>query len=83
MRQLFRGFITGIRTLTIFPLPGRDSESFSSSLYWFPIIGGILGFLVYAAWSIGGVSGIFLFTERGFSGTGGQSWHHGLLCLQG
>jgi adenosylcobinamide-GDP ribazoletransferase len=43
-----RGFITAFRTLTILPIRGKDAEEFSSSLYWFPAIGLILGCLLYA-----------------------------------
>jgi adenosylcobinamide-GDP ribazoletransferase len=53
MIQLIRGFITGLRTLTLIPMPGKDSESFSTSLFWFPIIGGILGLVVFTAWNLG------------------------------
>ena len=42
-----RGFITAMRTLTIFPLPGREDEKFSSSLIWFPAVGLILGLMIY------------------------------------
>jgi adenosylcobinamide-GDP ribazoletransferase len=42
-----RGLITAIRTLTIIPLPGRQHEKFSHSLIWFPVIGLILGLILY------------------------------------
>lgn len=41
------GFITAIRTLTLIPLPERHGNNFSSALPWFPIIGLLLGFLLY------------------------------------
>lgn len=47
-----RGFITAVRTLTIIPVPGRDSEKFSFSLPWFPFVGLILGFMLYATGEI-------------------------------
>lgn len=43
-----RGFITAVRTLTIIPVPGRESERFSLSLPWFPFVGLILGLILYA-----------------------------------
>lgn len=43
-----RGFITAFRTLTILPIRGKDADEFSTSLYWFPAIGLILGCMLYA-----------------------------------
>jgi len=42
-----KGLIKAIRTLTIIPVPGNESEDFSSSLPWFPFIGLILGLALY------------------------------------
>ncbi|NTU58275.1 MAG: adenosylcobinamide-GDP ribazoletransferase [Chlorobiaceae bacterium] len=39
------GLVTAIRTLTILPVPGRDAERFSASLYWFPLVGLLVGAL--------------------------------------
>jgi len=44
-----RGFITAIRTLSIIPIPGEDAEDPASSLSWFALVGGILGFILYGA----------------------------------
>lgn len=41
------GVVTAFRTLSIIPIPGRDARSISSSLAWFPIVGGLLGGLIY------------------------------------
>lgn len=53
-----RGLITAIRTLTAVPLGGKDAESFSDALIWFPLVGLFLGLLLWATgsiwvWSIG------------------------------
>lgn len=40
---MLRGLVTALRTLTILPVPGRDAETFSSSLYWFPLVGLLVG----------------------------------------
>jgi adenosylcobinamide-GDP ribazoletransferase len=37
------GLVTAIRTLTWLPVPGRDAESFASSLPWLPVVGLLLG----------------------------------------
>ena len=42
-----RGFITAVRTLTIIPLPGREGHKFASSMIWFPIVGLIIGLIIY------------------------------------
>ena len=38
-----RGLVTALRTLTLLPVPGRDAERFSRALYWFPVVGLLLG----------------------------------------
>ncbi len=38
-------FITAIRTLTIFPIWGKDTENFSDALFWFPVVGIMLGMM--------------------------------------
>lgn len=43
---MLRAMLTAFRTLTILPLPGKDTESFSRSLCFFPLVGAVLGFVV-------------------------------------
>lgn len=40
---MVRGLVTAFRTLTILPVPGRDAERFSDSLYWFSLVGLLVG----------------------------------------
>ena len=40
---MLNGLVTALRTLTLLPVPGKDAERFSSSLYWFPIVGLMIG----------------------------------------
>ena len=42
---IFGGAVTALRTLTVLPVPGRDTEHFSRSLFWFPVAGLLLGLL--------------------------------------
>lgn len=42
-----RGLSTALRTLTLIPSPWEESEDFSSSLPWFPLIGAFLGAVLY------------------------------------
>jgi adenosylcobinamide-GDP ribazoletransferase len=44
--NIFRGFVTAIRTLTILPVPGREAGKPADSLYYFPLVGGIIGGIV-------------------------------------
>ncbi len=46
---MIRGLITAIRTLTILPMPGKDAKDFSTSLYFFPAVGALIGLAVGAA----------------------------------
>jgi len=48
-----KGLITAIRTLTILPVPGREAERPADSLYFFPLVGAIIGGIVQlVAWSL-------------------------------
>jgi adenosylcobinamide-GDP ribazoletransferase len=44
---MFRGFTTAMRTLTILPIPGGDAERPASALPWFPLVGAVLGLILY------------------------------------
>ncbi|MBN2527109.1 MAG: adenosylcobinamide-GDP ribazoletransferase [Deltaproteobacteria bacterium] len=51
------GFVTAVRTLSSVPIPGRDADSLSMSLLWFPLVGALLG----ALWAGAGVLFSFVF----------------------
>lgn len=42
------GLATAIRTLTVVSWPGKESNDLSRSLPWFPVIGLVLGLILYA-----------------------------------
>jgi len=42
------GLGTGLKTLTAIPWPGRDGDDFAASLPWFPVVGLLLGAILYA-----------------------------------
>ncbi len=44
---MIRGCVTAFRTLTVLPIPGRDSEKMASALPWFPAVGLTLGLVLY------------------------------------
>jgi adenosylcobinamide-GDP ribazoletransferase len=47
VKEYFRGFITAVHLLTIVPITGKESEQQSSALYWFPVLGCLIGGLQY------------------------------------
>ncbi|HJN17180.1 MAG TPA: adenosylcobinamide-GDP ribazoletransferase, partial [Armatimonadota bacterium] len=62
------GLGTAIRTLTILPFPGREASPMSESLYWFPLVGLIVGGLEFI-----GARGIAQLTE--------PDWAQGIAVL--
>ena len=46
--SLIKGLGTALRTLTLIPWPWEESKDFSSSLPWFPVVGLLLGLIIYA-----------------------------------
>lgn len=47
--MILSGFVTALRTLTILPVPGREARHHANSLYYFPIVGVIIGGLIQLA----------------------------------
>jgi len=43
---MWRNVLTAFRTLTILPLPGKDAPDLSRTLFFFPLVGAFLGFIV-------------------------------------
>ncbi|MCG8335649.1 MAG: adenosylcobinamide-GDP ribazoletransferase [Proteobacteria bacterium] len=66
--ELIRGFITAFRTLSIIPVPGKDSANFSNALYGFSFVGGVLGAIQF-----GIVTGFYRLT--------GNQWPEGLALI--
>ncbi len=44
---MMNGLITAFRTLTAIPVPGRDAERMPSALPWFPVVGLVLGLVIW------------------------------------
>ncbi len=42
---MVRGLVTALRTLTVLTVPGKDTDTFSTSLFWFPLVGLLIGIL--------------------------------------
>ncbi|MFH1242941.1 MAG: adenosylcobinamide-GDP ribazoletransferase [Pseudomonadota bacterium] len=45
--HFLKGFGTALKTLTLIPWPLKDGEDFSGSLSWFPVVGLLLGLILY------------------------------------
>jgi adenosylcobinamide-GDP ribazoletransferase len=54
---MFHAILTAFRTLTIIPIPGKDTENFSLSLCFFPLAGALLGFVVLLLVHVAGAIG--------------------------
>jgi adenosylcobinamide-GDP ribazoletransferase len=50
---MLTGLVTALRTLTVLPVPGKDTETFSHSLFWFPVVGLLLGLMQAALGYLG------------------------------
>jgi len=73
---------TAIRTLTILPLPGKGSGQIANSLYYFPLIGALIGGAVtLATWLIGDL--LAWTTGAGIVGIVIAAWITGGLHLDG
>ncbi len=42
---MLSGLVTALRTLTVLPVPGKECDTFSLSLFWFPVVGLLLGII--------------------------------------
>ena len=42
-----KNLISALRTLTVIPVPGKENRDLSRSLPWFPVVGLILGTIIY------------------------------------
>jgi adenosylcobinamide-GDP ribazoletransferase len=49
VNNMLRGLVTAIRTLSVLPIPGKEAEKPSSALPWFPVVGLLLGCILWIA----------------------------------
>lgn len=42
-------WVTALRTLTVFPVPGKEARNPAGALPWFPVVGLLIGFLLWSA----------------------------------
>lgn len=47
MNGILSPLVSALRTLTVLPVPGRDTTDFSRSLLWFPLVGALLAALAW------------------------------------
>ena len=63
---MLSGLVTALRTLTVLPVPGKDTANFSSSLFWFPVVGLLLALFQVAL---------------GYAGVGRRTGKNGVCSL--
>jgi adenosylcobinamide-GDP ribazoletransferase len=87
---MFQGLVTALRTLSVLPVPGSDARDLARALPWFPLVGSLLGFMLWGlalgfdfvsnGWSAGAaiavVTGAAVLT-RGFHLDGLADWADG------
>lgn len=44
---MFKGLVTALQTLTAIPITGKGADRFSSAVPWFPVVGALLGAILY------------------------------------
>jgi adenosylcobinamide-GDP ribazoletransferase len=54
-QKMVRSILTAFRTLTILPIGGKDTDQFSSTLCFFPLVGAVLGLFVLLLYKGGAV----------------------------
>ena len=81
--------VTALRTLTILPVPGKDTDTPKKALPWFPLVGTVLGVLIWAplvalqnvfTWPAGVAIiavGLSIFLTRGLHLDGLADWADG------
>lgn len=57
---MFQGLVTALRTLTVLPVPGSDARDLARALPWFPLVGSLLGFMLW------GLALVFGFVSTGW-----------------
>ena len=50
--QPLRGLVTAVRTLSSIPIPGRDAVDMSAALPFFPLVGGIIGAVLFGLYCL-------------------------------
>jgi adenosylcobinamide-GDP ribazoletransferase len=53
--MIVQNILTAFRTLTILPISGKDTDQFSSTLCFFPLVGALLGFFVLLLYKGAGI----------------------------
>jgi len=55
---LLGGLVIALRTLTVAPIPGKEADEPASALFWFPVVGGMIGAVCAAAgWAANSLTG--------------------------
>ncbi|MCP4675299.1 MAG: adenosylcobinamide-GDP ribazoletransferase [Deltaproteobacteria bacterium] len=60
---MLRGFVSAVRTLSLLPVPGKDADNMTSSLPWFPVVGALLGTVLFGLWFLLDAAGLSSWPE--------------------
>ena len=92
-----KGLIAAFRTLTIIPMPGKECDDFSASLPWFPVVGFVIGLILYgigymfellpfSRWPAGAaitMAGVEIWLTRGLHLDGLADWADSMGSIKG
>ncbi len=79
---MIRSVVSAVRTLTRFCIPGKSAENDVGALYFFPLVGAVIGGVVAAvAWLFGGLA--LWHAGAGAAGIAASVWMTGALHLDG
>ena len=80
---MFAAFSTALRTLTILPMPGKDTPHFARTLVFFPVVGALLGSVIpvlYKGAALLGLESSLLMVVLALAGI---TWLTGCLHIDG
>ena len=58
LTPMLKGFVSAVRTLSVLPIPGKDAEEMTASLPWFPVVGALLGAILFGLWRLLAIIGL-------------------------
>jgi len=80
---MFAAFGTALRTLTILPIPGKDTARFARTLVYFPAVGALLGGLVPGLYKGAALLGLESSLLLAILALAGITWLTGCLHIDG
>jgi adenosylcobinamide-GDP ribazoletransferase len=60
---MLKEYVSAVRTLSLLPMPGREAERMTDALPWFPVVGALLGGILFGMWRLLDVVGLGNWSE--------------------